>query len=231
MTDDFRHGDAPPEADPADATPFEDQLQRLVRMRASLERERSRAPALLAELLALPPGAQLDLVSGEPRFRNWGVLELLMEQSTREEERAPTESGRLAFLVLAAADSVDDGRHAAVVIEDMKARAWTAVGESRRRAGARLGAEDAMRRAAGCLLYGTGDVLVEARLLELEAALRRDQGLPGEALSLLKRASTRYLEAHEFRLLARALTRREEMLRDTGADEDSDLPSPGETRR
>ena len=64
-----------------------------------------------------------------------------------------------------------------------------------------------------------GDLLVEARLLEFEAAVRRDQGLQGEALALLKRASTRYLEAHEFRLLSRVLGKREQLLREA--------PKPG----
>lgn len=189
-------------------------LRRLVDMRSALELERTQAPNLLAELLALPPGAQLDQISSDRRFLNWGMLELLLDRAGHLDERDPTESGRLAFLVLAAADFLDDGRHAPAVVEDLKARAWATVGEARRRAGALHGAEEALRAAAACLLYGTGDLLVEARLLEFEAAVRRDQGEPGEALALLKRASSRYLEAHEFRLLARALGKREELLRE-----------------
>ena len=190
-------------------------LRRLVDMRSALELERTQAPTLLAELLALPPGAQLDRISSERRFLNWGMLELLLDRSGHLEERDPSESGRLAFLVLAAADFLTDGRHAPAVVEDLKARAWAAVGEARRRSSALHGAEEALRAAAACLLHGTGDLLVEARLLELEAAMRRDRGEPGEALALLKRASSRYLEAHEFRLLARALTKREELLRES----------------
>lgn len=199
--------------------PADELLSRLVHRQAELARERAGAPALLDELLALPPGAQLDRIGSDPRFLNWGMFERLLERSSQEEERDPAESGRLAFLVLAAADFLEQRSHAPAVIEDLKARAWAAVGEARRRAGALHGAEEALRSAAACLLHGTGDLLVEARLLEFEAAVRRDQGLQGEALALLKRASTRYLEAHEFRLLSRVLGKREQLLREA--------PKPG----
>jgi hypothetical protein len=100
------------------------------------------------------------------------------------------------------------------VVEDLKARAWAAAGEARRRQGDLAGAEEALRAAAGCLAHGTGDLLVEARLLELEAALRREQGRGREAAALLKLAAARYRESGEAKLLERALAARDELLRD-----------------
>jgi hypothetical protein len=99
------------------------------------------------------------------------------------------------------------------VVEDLKARAWAAAGEARRRQGDLAGAEEALRAAAGCLAHGTGDLLVEARLLELEAVLRRAQGRAGEAAALLKLAAARYRESGEVKLLERALAARDELLR------------------
>ncbi|HEY4574884.1 MAG TPA: hypothetical protein VIJ26_12985 [Thermoanaerobaculia bacterium] len=92
--------------------------------------------------------------------------------------------------------------------------AVAAAGEARRRQGDLAGAEESLRAAAGCLAHGTGDLLVEARLLEFEAALRRQQGRGREAASLLKLAAARYRESGEADLLKRALAARDELLRD-----------------
>ena len=81
------------------------------------------------------------------------------------------------------------------MVEDLKARAWAAAGEARRRQGDLAGAEAAVRAAASRLAHGTGDLLVEARLLEFEAAVRRDQRRGGEAAALLKLAAARYRES------------------------------------
>jgi hypothetical protein len=53
---------------------------------------------------------------------------------------------------------------------------------------------------------------VEARLLEFEALVRRQQGRSGEAAALLKMAAARYREIGESELLARVLAARNEIL-------------------
>ncbi len=54
---------------------------------------------------------------------------------------------------------------------------------------------------------------MEARLLEFEGALRREQGRTGEAAALLKMAAARYRESGEMQLFERALTERIAILR------------------
>lgn len=186
-------------------------LERLVRTQAALDRERAEAPSLCARLLALPPGEQIEGLRREPRLHTWGVCEVLLEKSLAAEGDA-VESGRLADLVLTASSLLDEALHVAPVVQDLEARAWACLGESRLRAGDLAGAEQALREGAARLAHGTGDLLVEARLLEFEASVRRLQGRTSEAAALLKQAESRYREANEHHLAARTHHKRDQVL-------------------
>jgi hypothetical protein len=189
----------------------------LERVRSNLDRERAEAPALCAELLELPPEAAGERLRQEARFHTWGVCEMLLAMSAEPAMAEGAEgAARLALLALAGAERLDPARHAAAVVEDLKARAWAAVGEARRQAADLPGAEEALRAAAACLAHGTGDLLVEARLLEFEAAVRHWQGRDGEAAALLKLAAARYRETGESQRLERVLAEREGILRRDG---------------
>ncbi len=188
-------------------------LERLARARNRLGRERLEAPALVSELLGRPPGDQEDLVRRDPRFQTWGVCELLLRRGDELAGRDAAESGRRAGLALATADLLS-GRHPEPVLQDLRARAWATVGESRRQTGQLRGAEEALRSGAGCLAHGTGDLLVEARLLEFEAAVRLDQERRGEAAALLQQAASRYMAVNEPELLDRTLLRRNQIRRE-----------------
>jgi hypothetical protein len=190
-------------------------LAALNRLRSALGRERAEAPALASELLALAPERREERLRREPRFQTWGLCELLLTRSL--EALDPDAAGPLAALAVAGADRLDPDDHPAAVVADLKARAWAAAGEARRRQGDLAGAEVALRAAAGCLAEGTGDLLVEARLLEFEAALRRGQRRGGEAAALLKLAAARYRESGEVLLLERALAARAEVLREASS--------------
>ncbi len=182
------------------ADPLLDQLNAV---RSNLDRERARAPRLVAELLSLPPACREEELRREVRYHTWGVCELLLARSAAMTDAA--ESAHLASLTLAGASRLDPARHASSVVADLKARAWAAAGDAHRHQGELAQAEADLRAAAACLAHGTGDLLVEARLLEFEAALRREQGRPGEAAALLKMAAARYRESGETQLLERAL--------------------------
>lgn len=187
-------------------------LERLVRTQAALDRERAAAPALCSRLLELPAEQQTETLRTEPRLHTWGVCEVLLERSLRSAEGDAAESGRLAALVLTAAALLDEALHVAPVVQDLEARAWALVGESKLRAGDVAGAEEALHEAALRLGHGTGDLLVEARLLEFEAAVRRHQGRTNEAAALFKQAESRYREANEHHLAARTHHKRDQVL-------------------
>jgi len=198
--------DLPPAGEKADPL-----LDHLSRVQSNLDRERAEAPERVAELLSLPPAQCEERLAREVRYHTWGVCELLLIRSAEAVDAAA--SGRLAALALAGAGRLDPARHASPVVEDLKARAWAVAGDAHRRQGELAEAEQALRAAAACLGQGTGDLLVEARLLEFEAALRREQGRSGEAAALLKMAATRYRETGEIQLCERALAERGAILR------------------
>ena len=66
-------------------------------------------------------------------------------------------------------------------------------------------AEAAFGRAWEFLEHGTGDLLLEARVLELEASLRSDRRCLEDAITLLGRAHDLYCEAGDNHLAGRAL--------------------------
>jgi hypothetical protein len=187
----------------------------LARTRQCLERERAGAPELLAELLAGPPAGQPCRIAVDPRFQTWGLAELLLARgqallAAAHDTAQAMEAGRLARLTLAVAGRLGE-HHAAPLVQDLRARAWASVGEAGLASGDLAGAQEALRAAAACLGHGTGDLLVDARLLEFEAAVRAAQGRPGDASALLKQAAVRYRRLNEPGLLARVLARREEL--------------------
>jgi hypothetical protein len=186
-------------------------LEHLAKVEAALARERKEAVRLCGELLALPAGQQTRTVEADPRFRTWGICECLLLRSA-DPQCAPAEAERLASLALAVAAGLDSGVHAAAVTRDLQAWAWGCASRARLRADDLAGAEQALTEAAAHLAHGTGDLLVEARLLELEAALRQQQGRPRNAAALLRQAETRYREIGENGLAENARSARERLL-------------------
>jgi hypothetical protein len=234
MGRDDRYGRALALADPVFRDASEEEgdgtealLARLARAQSALVRERSDAPALVAELLEEPRPGRLDRVASEPRFQTWGVCELLLDRGASTQEAEPAESAHLADLALAAADRLDPLWHAGPVVEDFRARAWACLGGARLLTGDLAGAEGALRDAAACLALGTGDLLVEACLLEFEAAVRERQGRLGEAAALLKQAAVRYREIGDAQHLARAQRLRDEILERASSGRGPSPPLPG----
>ncbi|HEV8582597.1 MAG TPA: hypothetical protein VGX68_26315 [Thermoanaerobaculia bacterium] len=219
MAEDDPSGHVLEVAAPQSSVPVEaaELLECLGRVRSNLDRERVQAPDLVGELLSLPGEQREEQLQQQARYHTWGVCELLVARSLEAAE--PAESECLAVLAVTGADRLDPACHAAALIEDLKARAWAAAGDARRRQGDIAAAEEALRAAASCLAEGTGDLLVEARLLEFEASLRREQGRTGEAAALLKMAAARYRETGEEQLLERALAERDAILRREGSNE------------
>jgi hypothetical protein len=185
-------------------------LARLEEARGRLDRERAEAPGLCAELLALFPGGVRVDEAVEPRFRTWGVCEELLRRSTRDEE--PRASGRLATLALAAARGLEE-LHDTPLVRDLEARAWARLGAARLCSGDLAGAGEALREGALRLADGTGDLLVDAELMEFEAAVREAQGGLREAAGLLRQAEARYRDVGETTLAARAGVARARILR------------------
>ncbi|HSF44294.1 MAG TPA: hypothetical protein VLT87_31190 [Thermoanaerobaculia bacterium] len=233
MAEDDRLGRALAFAGPASpADPGEESvgaetlLTRLARARSALGRERAEAPGLVDLLLSEPAPGRRELAETDPRFHTWGVCELLLDRALAAEDTDPGTSGSLADLTLATAEHLDPRHHAAPVVEDLKARGWACLGRALLAQSDLDAAGKALQSAASCLAQGTGDLLVEARLLDFEAAVREREGRPGEAAALLKQAASRYREIGDTLLFARAREKREQILQQASG-RGAARPAPG----
>ena len=154
----------------------------------ALEKERSEAPSLFVELMACPRDRRGLLVRDDKRFHTWGVFELLIERSSEEGIRDPDAAERLARLSLLVSDTLDFSYYGVKLVEDLRARSWAYLANSRRIRSNHEGAEEAFEEAEAHLKKGTLDPLERAILLDLKASLRRGQRRFDDALKLLRRA-------------------------------------------
>jgi hypothetical protein len=148
--------------------------------RRLIEQDRRLAPALLAELRALPP-SERESMAAAPRFRSVALVELLVAESLAA--AAPD----LAVLALRIAGRLDPSAVGAAQVEHLSAASWAAFADARRRAGNLVAAERAFECAARHLASDP-DPLEEASFCRLLALFRRDRGELGAALAAQWRA-------------------------------------------
>jgi transcriptional regulator with XRE-family HTH domain len=150
--------------------------------------ERRRAPLLWARLIARSPEARRALVEESPEFQTWALSELLCHESLRAAADSADRAIALAELALRVADLApgEGGWRSRVA-----GYAWAHLGNAHRVKGDLRGADRAFTRAGELWEQGAPadpKILNEARVLGLEASLRREQRQFGQALALLDRA-------------------------------------------
>lgn len=186
-------------------------LDRLTRAGEVLERERQALGLLLGEVLDTPPAERSALLE-EARFSSFSLADALLAHSEIRSEdlglgdaafTQEADPTNLPLLALQIANRLDLARHPPSLIEDLKARAWTALGAAHLLSGDSGSAQQALSEGVKSLVRGSGDVLVEAGMLELEADLRFDSGATLEADALLRQAISRLREARETGRIAR----------------------------
>jgi tetratricopeptide (TPR) repeat protein len=184
----------PPEGDlsPAYDSVISRTYATLVRREAELRQERAEAPGLLAELMAHPPARRLVLVDNAQRFHSWGLAELLLARSAKAFFDDPAAAEELARLALEVAERLDPAVHSTPLLNDLKARCWSQVGNARRLGSDHPAAAAAFDRAEACLAAGTDDPLERASFLRMKASLCRDQRRLAEAEELFERAIAIY---------------------------------------
>ncbi len=163
----------------------------------SLDRERAEAGPLFTQLARHRPEQQALMLLNDARFRTWGLLEQLLEQSQARLLAHRAESELLAELALTLADRLDPDYYGESRLEDLRARAWSYVAEARRLRSDFTGAGEAFDQAHEHLRAGTGDALERALILDLEATLRRCERRLDEARRLLRKAIEIFLENGE----------------------------------
>ena len=195
-------GDEP--AAPPAAAGASELLRRLRAREQEMSREETQATALLAELEPLPQARRVLLVRNSARFRTWGLVERLLQESYASRFDDPTRTLDLADLAVVIAEGLGD-EHGVELRNDLLARAWALRGNACRIKSDLAGAERSFERASALLGDGTGDPLEEARVYELAAFLRSDQRRFDDAIRLQERAFRLYRRAGDVSKVGKSL--------------------------
>ncbi|MFY9821597.1 MAG: tetratricopeptide repeat protein [Thermoanaerobaculia bacterium] len=140
-------------------------------------------------------------------LHGWPLCEALLSKSFDERYRDPKKMLRLAYDAARVAEHTPPEKYppSPGFVMDLRARAFAELGNAYRINDRLSEAEEAFSRAKAFLAEGTGDFLLEARVLDLEASLCSSQGRFEDAISLLGKVHDLYQEAGDEHLAGRAL--------------------------
>lgn len=167
---------------------LESAYRSLPHLELKYRREREEAPHLFAELSRHPEERRKLIVANSERFHTWALCETLLRESMEQNFSDPIQGERLAFLTLEILDHLSPMEYGTEPIEDLRARAWAYVGNSRRVKCDLRGAEEAFALGFVALRRGTQEPMERAVFLDLRASLLRIQRRFPEALHALRRA-------------------------------------------
>jgi tetratricopeptide (TPR) repeat protein len=164
-----------------------------------------RALALLEQI----PGGLDDLnfpARQAQALHGWPLCEALLRKSYDARFTDPKRMLSLADSAAAVAKHIRPERYPwPRLLADLRARAFAELGNAYRVNDRLSKADAAFERAEEFLEDGTGDPILQARILDLLASLRKDQRRLEEAVALLDRVHSLYLEADDPHLAGRAL--------------------------
>jgi tetratricopeptide (TPR) repeat protein len=171
---------------------------------AMVRRERAAAPRLVDELAGAAEADRPALIRDRPQLRTPAVCDLLLERSFAQGFPDPVQAIDLAGLAVQIAESLDSASYGRSVVQDLRTRAWSHLGNARRLASDFLGAEQALTIAESHLEDGSADPLEEARLLDFKASLLSDRGRFEEAAELIDAVIEIYAEIRDSHRQGRA---------------------------
>lgn len=152
-----------------------------------IERQRSQADGLWQELRAHPRSRRLLMVENSGRFQVYGLAEHLLAECRRCWHEDPVAAEEAAELALAVTYRLDRRVHGAHLLNDLKSEAWSSIANCRRIRADLASVAEAFEIARAYRDAGTGDLLQEAEILDLEASLLCDQRRLDEAAVCLER--------------------------------------------
>lgn len=176
---------------------------RIAGLQSLYEKEKVEAVGLFSELLEHPAERRSWILRNRRRFQTWGFFELLLERSREQNFENAALAEELALLALEIPDRLESFSEER--IEDLRARAWACIGNTRRVRSDLRGAEEAFTIAFSHLANGSHEPMERAVLLDLKASLRRAQRRFDEALRLLHRAIAIFRQLGERHLAGRSL--------------------------
>ncbi len=167
-----------------------------------------------AELRRLPGRrSQRDRVRMAKACHTLAFFDLLLG----ELKEAPSwdEAEFLAGLALLCVEAMSQRQLTRVAASDLRAKVWTAVANTRRRAAEWTRAHQALANAEQFLGKGTGDPRLEAERLSIAASTLADEGQISQALEALEKCRAIYSVLSEWALLARTLIKKANILAGT----------------
>jgi tetratricopeptide (TPR) repeat protein len=140
-------------------------------------------------------------------LHGWPLCEALLNKSFDERYRDPKKMLRLAYDAARVAEHTPPEKYepSPGFVMDLRARAFAELGNARRINDQFAEAERDFSRARAFLAEGTGDFLLEARVLDLEASFLSDRGRFEEAIALLSKVYALYQEVGDAHLAGRTL--------------------------
>ncbi|HZF14121.1 MAG TPA: tetratricopeptide repeat protein, partial [Thermoanaerobaculia bacterium] len=201
-----------------------DTYQVLLRLKRDVEHwdekvavfEGQQALELFEQMSGLPFDEQLSRVRDDEDFQTWGFCQLLLKKSLEAAFEDPGRAVNFADLAVKVSQFLEDAYDPYWVL-DLRAKASAYLGNARRVLGELRSAESAFRDAESFLAASmTGNIQVEAEVLELKATLRRSQRDFSEAVGLLDRAYALYEESGDPHRMGRTLISKAKVLEDRG---------------
>lgn len=156
------------------------------------------ARAIWCGLQAEARRVQQERVSQSPEYHTEAFVEVLLARVRQASSRDAAE-----FTASLALRAIEPMAAPSTLKQDLQARVWTEVANTRRVASEWTKAGAALERARKHLSLGSGDPLLKARVLSISASLSTDQGHRMEGLSALEECQQLYESQGAWPLVAR----------------------------
>ncbi|MES1244684.1 MAG: hypothetical protein ABUT39_23960 [Acidobacteriota bacterium] len=192
-----------------DPNAMDSMLRDLLSRNDRVSQERAQAPALLAELLAMPNQEREAAVAAQPQFQTYSLASYTLERCEKVVTHDPVMAGelaRLARVIAVQADPRQCGGSAALA--DLEAYATAMEGNAQRVRNEFRPAHRMFMEARQAQERGGADPDLSARIDLLEASLRRDLRQFPSALDLLDKAERVFVTLKDRNLQARTLINR-----------------------
>ncbi len=184
-------------------------LRDLLSRTARVSQERAQAPALLAELLAMPNQEREVEVATQPQFQTYSLASYTLERCEKVVTHDPVMAGELARLARAIAGQADPRQcGGSAALADLEAYAMAMEGNAQRVCNEFRQAHRMFIEARQAQERGGADPDLSARIDLLEASLRRDLRLFPSALDLLDKAERIFVALKDRNLQAKTIINR-----------------------
>lgn len=195
-------------------------VEAVKRFQEQVEDETRRARPLLARFL--DPDVPLPSPDEEvPGMRTWAFVHGLLIDYWEVDHPDPLQAVEMVRIAVRLALELDEREHGAPRLEDLRARAYTKLGNTLRIQSQFRRAEAAFARARDHLTRGTRDPLIEARLHFAEASLHGVQERFETTFDLLSKVSATARRFRDDHLLGKTLISRAHFKSNAGDTEEA----------